>query len=518
MAAVNKTALFVNKQAGGVFNVVDMSEHPGNVWFVDSGHSDASDSASYGRNPDLPFATIDYAVGKCTASNGDVIYVAPGHAETVIAAGGIDLDVAGISVIGLGSGALRPTVTFTTSANADVDVDAASITVKNILFVNGIDDQVAMIDVNADDFTIEDCEFRAGSSTQALRFIYLASANVADRCIIKNCKFTSTADGGDSAIDIEDAQDGVRIEGCWIDGDFDDAGIESDAVFTNALIKDNVISNRATGQHAIELSGAATGLLVGNSLYGDTLGTILDPGSMKCLGNYETDAVDQAGVPTPRTSADTSIKNITDALYDSTGIASWSSAAAPANGVSISEVLRDVWDALRNGTGGSEPATNRSIMDYLLASSGFYVPGLGFQVTKNCSLAAANDDLFTVTGKVMVTLITGQVESAALTGAESFQLRLKTSNEPLCAATIIDTDADGTMYLLTGDVGATMNAGDAPTTNVAQAAGTAVTPLIIGQAGGSATIESNTTGNGGTIAFTLYYYPLEASASVAAAA
>ena len=68
-----RTALFSRKQSGGVFTVDDLSEHGGDIWFVDSGHAQASDSAGYGQNPDAPTATIDYAIGLATASNGDVM-------------------------------------------------------------------------------------------------------------------------------------------------------------------------------------------------------------------------------------------------------------------------------------------------------------------------------------------------------------------------------------------------------------------------------------------------------------
>jgi hypothetical protein len=51
-----------------MFAIQDLSRHPGNVWFVDSTHASASDTAGFGYNPDAPFATIDYAVAACTAS------------------------------------------------------------------------------------------------------------------------------------------------------------------------------------------------------------------------------------------------------------------------------------------------------------------------------------------------------------------------------------------------------------------------------------------------------------------
>ena len=44
----------------------------GNVFFVDS--STGSDTGASGRSADLPFASLDYALGKCTANKGDAIY------------------------------------------------------------------------------------------------------------------------------------------------------------------------------------------------------------------------------------------------------------------------------------------------------------------------------------------------------------------------------------------------------------------------------------------------------------
>jgi hypothetical protein len=129
--------------------------HPGSVFWVDSTTGSNGNPGTYQR----PFSTIDYAVGRCTANKGDIIFVKPGHTETVIAAAGLDLDVAGIAVIGLGAGSNRPTVNFTTATTADMDVDAANITVYNILFTGGIDALagpiVVIADANADRLLID---------------------------------------------------------------------------------------------------------------------------------------------------------------------------------------------------------------------------------------------------------------------------------------------------------------------------------------------------------------------------
>lgn len=84
--AASGSPLFSTYNPSGAFTVVDQSFTTGNIWFV--GSATGTNGEGYGKSPAAPFATIDYAVGQATASNGDVIYVMPYHAETVSAAGG----------------------------------------------------------------------------------------------------------------------------------------------------------------------------------------------------------------------------------------------------------------------------------------------------------------------------------------------------------------------------------------------------------------------------------------------
>ena len=67
-----------------------LNSYAGNVFWVDSGAGSNGNKGTFAR----PFATIDYAIGQCTANNGDLIMVMPGHTETVTAAAGIAVDVA----------------------------------------------------------------------------------------------------------------------------------------------------------------------------------------------------------------------------------------------------------------------------------------------------------------------------------------------------------------------------------------------------------------------------------------
>lgn len=212
---------FPNGFANGITirGVPLLTAHPGNVFWVDSGAGSNGNKGTFDR----PFSTIDYAVGRCTASNGDIIMVKPGHTETVTAAAGLALDVAGIAVIGLGAGANRPTVNFTTATTADMDVDAANITVYNLLFTGGIGALAGPIDVNAADFSLVNCEYRdvTGQATDVI----IADAN-ADRLLIENYFHNGAAAAGANSAIALIGMDNPVIKGFKLVGNFGVSAID----------------------------------------------------------------------------------------------------------------------------------------------------------------------------------------------------------------------------------------------------------------------------------------------------
>ena len=259
-----KTELFVRKQPGGMFGVINESITTGNIWFVDSGATLAADQAGNGTNPDYPFATIDYAVGQCTADNGDRIYVMPGHAETVTAAGGLDLDVAGISIIGLGNGAQTPTVTLTTADTADVDVDAADITIENIHFKSGFADIAACLDVNAVNCTIRKCRFTEAADDQNFKICVLGgAAATSDGLVVEDCYCIQDDAANTHFVSLPGTSKAVVIRRNTIIGDFGTAAIGAAGVVVFGTVVDNVIYNAASDNDAcINLAG--TGICMRN--------------------------------------------------------------------------------------------------------------------------------------------------------------------------------------------------------------------------------------------------------------
>lgn len=142
----------------------------------------------------------------------------------------------------------------------------------------------------------------------------------------------------------------------------------------------------------------------------------------------------------------------------------------------------------------------------------------GYVATKSHNLATDNVDLFTVTGKVAITLLTGEV-TTIVGGAATYAMRVKTSNEAIFAATTIDTDAAGTMYLFGGDPTVVLNNVGTPVTKVGflDSAGP-VSPLIVGLAGGTLTIESDLdAADTGVIRWDCFWVPIITGSTLVAA-
>ena len=235
-----------------------LNSYGGNLFWVDSGAGSNTNDGTHAR----PYSTLDYAVGKCTANNGDVIMVKAGHTETVTAAGGLDLDVAGITIIGLGNGSDRPTVSFTTATGADMDVDAANITISNFLFTGGIDALTGPIDVNAADFTMIDCETR-DSTGQTVDFI-VADANASRLTIDGWTHRGAAAAGGASALQLVGG-DGAMVKNFWIDGNFDTAAIENvTTAATNLTINGGANGSYIRNRNSADVCVTAVATTTGN--------------------------------------------------------------------------------------------------------------------------------------------------------------------------------------------------------------------------------------------------------------
>ena len=115
--------------------------NPGKVFwlnnspFVAPGAIGGSDS-----NPGTytkPFATLAGAIASANvvAGRGDIICVMPNHAENISSATALTLYKSGVAIVGLGTGAARPTFTLDTANTTTINVTGANVSIQNCNFV-----------------------------------------------------------------------------------------------------------------------------------------------------------------------------------------------------------------------------------------------------------------------------------------------------------------------------------------------------------------------------------------------
>ena len=210
-----------NKYASGQMIFYPGNTGPGNEYFVDSTNGSASNS---GKDWENAMLTINQANDKCTASNGDTIYVAPFHAENIVADSGVNLDLAGVQVVGVTRGREMPEITFTTLVTADFKLAAAGVSIHNLRFKSGINALAGPIEVSAADCAIVNCEFMETSPYECVDTIITTAA--ADRLLIDGyTHFGAATAGANSAIALIGADD-CEIRNCKIYGNFAVGGID----------------------------------------------------------------------------------------------------------------------------------------------------------------------------------------------------------------------------------------------------------------------------------------------------
>ncbi len=272
----------------------------GDVYFVDSNGGGSADSnAGTKRNP---CTTITSAQAQCTASQGDTIILAPGHAETISAAAGIALSKAGLRIIGCGTGTDVPTITFDTAITADLDIDAANITIENVHFRANFADITAAIDVNATNFSLVNCHFSAvATNMNAKIWIQDAAAAASDAITIDGCTANLVDAANTHFVNFAGTGKNHKIVNNWLVGDWGTMCIGGAGVITNALIANNFIQNIATdADTCISVAATTTGMIAYNATTGGHATQGIICGDMGSIENYyELNTSDLSGVLEP---------------------------------------------------------------------------------------------------------------------------------------------------------------------------------------------------------------------------
>ncbi len=255
-----RTALFGRQRPGGILAIEDLAGGAGDRFFVDS--ATGTDVAGAGDSPDNAYATLDFAVGQAVANNGDRILLVEGHTETLIADSGVDIDVAGLTIIGLGKGADRPTFTFTTDVAADFKLAAAGTHVENLVFIAGIDALTGPVEISAADCSLVNCEGRDDSvgNFETTDFVVLTTA--CNRCLIDGFKFISDGGAGgtqmQSVINMKSA-DETEIRNCHIVCDGALGCIEDETASAQVYIHDNALESTNANDVCITLAATSSG-------------------------------------------------------------------------------------------------------------------------------------------------------------------------------------------------------------------------------------------------------------------
>ena len=287
------------------------------VFFVDSGATLAQDAADgeHGNTWSRPFATLNYAISKCTASRGDIILLAPGHAETIedtgTASGSITdecvLDKAGITVIGVGNGSLIPTFTLEGATDAAIIVTAPSCRISRIKVVSNLADVAIGISTRAlaDGLQIDNCIFADGAAAKEL-VIGINLAADCDNCIIENNRFSTVPSGGcANAIVLAGGSDNSIIRDNIANGTYSaGAFLATAAASINLTLLGNIFCNQ--GAIAVDLHTSTTGIMAKNYLAGTTsiAAVLTDVDGMWLFENYASGEDNKSGLLDPAADGD----------------------------------------------------------------------------------------------------------------------------------------------------------------------------------------------------------------------
>jgi hypothetical protein len=443
----------------------------GNVFFVDSGATRASDTADgfHGQMPDTPFATIDYAIGKCTANNGDVIVVAPGHNEVLGNDGAIEIDVAGITILGLGTGSDRPTIDFD-HATATVSVRANNVRLINLLFNPSVTAVAIGVEIQTGKtgIVIEDCEFAVGEdgagTDEFVIALKLDGGNTGTT--VKGCKFYTHASAAHAthAISIAAACNQYVIEDCIIRGAFATGGIVEAAAGADVIIRNNEIKTTGTN---ISLNASTTA-----GRYGNTADGASEDSGANFIGVDDSDnAIATTNVVANQ---DGSILERLEQIQEAVNIGTGTSLgenkslvdALGTNGVTVTDSAVSVLGAI-----GANSANNAFDSSTVAANAdGSMLERLEYVQTtmaikasipqciekSDGAVLAGTDDLFTIAGGPVLAQVFGIV-TTEIGGAANGTLQITTTvpaaTANLSTTVAIDNDAAGTSYQFVGATG-----------------------------------------------------------------
>ena len=253
-----------------------------------------------------PFNTLDFAIGQCTANRGDIIYVMENHVEDIAAAAGIDADVDGITIVGLGSGDTQAKITFSNTAST-FEVNADNVTISGLWFeatVTGVLEGINIVD-GSDDYNVSGNRFSA-ESLGTDEFIDGIVITTSDRGKIIGNYMDMDEAGAASGIHFVGVCLGAEIRDNTILGDYSVACIESittaqeQLIFTGNELVNGVHANLNTLACVTLLTGT-TGYFHNNQCYTNVTAAVtaavVADGVFFGGGNFVSTSAETAPIP-----------------------------------------------------------------------------------------------------------------------------------------------------------------------------------------------------------------------------
>ncbi len=159
--------------------------------------------------------TLNAGLARCRSGLGDVVFVLPGHSESIATADAMSSLVAETKIIGVGSGSSIPTLRWTATA-ATFLLDVAGVTLAFLrLRMEGANGVVAPITVTAADCAIVGCdvEVASGAALKATTAITVGAG--ADRFSFVGNRVRGTATHNlTNGISVTAAVDSLLVQDC----------------------------------------------------------------------------------------------------------------------------------------------------------------------------------------------------------------------------------------------------------------------------------------------------------------
>jgi hypothetical protein len=211
----------------------------GDVWWLDTVNG-TDGAAPAGKEREIPLKTLAQAVTNAAA--GDIIVIEAGSAETLAVSQ--TLAKAGLTILGLGTGANRPRYTAN-GAIAMFNITAAGTRIYNLYFPASTAVPTSRISTAAAETEINGCYFECGASDTSAAVIVAASAT---DCRVFNSTFAVTASRPAIGLSVTGAVTDLVVTGCVFDGGsygWTDYAFKISAAATRILIDGMTLTNRS---------------------------------------------------------------------------------------------------------------------------------------------------------------------------------------------------------------------------------------------------------------------------------